>query len=200
MKVYSIGREMDCDIVINDNTDVISRRHAILSVDNFGKMTITDQSQNGTYVNGIRLSSNVAVPVSRRDNISFAQISRLDWSLIPNPTKIYKYIAASILGILLLAFLIWGGLKLFNGGNSNKPSVENQVVIEKEELSKEEIEKREQARQDSIKKAVQDSLKQITINKTTPRVTPQKPRVETGKEKKKEQPKETEQTKPNRIR
>ncbi len=32
MKVYSIGREHGCDILINDNTDVISRRHAVLNV------------------------------------------------------------------------------------------------------------------------------------------------------------------------
>ena len=40
MKVYSIGREAGCDIVINDRTDVISRRHAVLNVTSTGKMTI----------------------------------------------------------------------------------------------------------------------------------------------------------------
>ena len=56
MKVYSIGREVGCDIVINDRTDVISRRHAILNVMPSGKMTIVDQSSNGTYVNDQRLA------------------------------------------------------------------------------------------------------------------------------------------------
>lgn len=69
MKVYSIGREHGCDILINDNTDVISRRHAVLNVSPSGKMTIVDQSHNGTYVNGIRISPNVPVPVTRKDNI-----------------------------------------------------------------------------------------------------------------------------------
>ena len=53
MKVYSIGRENGCDIIINDNSDVISRRHATLNVSQSGKMTIVDLSHNGTYVNGI---------------------------------------------------------------------------------------------------------------------------------------------------
>ena len=40
MKALSIGREQGCDIVINDSTDVISRRHAILNISSscFGKV------------------------------------------------------------------------------------------------------------------------------------------------------------------
>ena len=71
MKALSIGREQGCDIVINDSTDVISRRHAILNISSSGKITIVDQSRNGTYVNGIRISQNVPVPVTRKDIISF---------------------------------------------------------------------------------------------------------------------------------
>ena len=48
MKALSIGREQGCDIVINDSTDVISRRHAILNISSSGKITIVDQSRNGT--------------------------------------------------------------------------------------------------------------------------------------------------------
>ena len=80
MKIYSIGRDINCNIVIDDNTDVISRRHATLNVSSSGKMTIVDQSHNGTYVNGIRIASNVPVPVTRKDNVSFAHVARLDWN------------------------------------------------------------------------------------------------------------------------
>ena len=66
MKVYSIGREAGCDIVINDNSDATSRRHATLTVMPSGKMTITDQSRNGTYVNGIKMSELV---ISNTDKI-----------------------------------------------------------------------------------------------------------------------------------
>lgn len=92
MKTYSIGRDLECDIVINDNTDVISRRHAILNVSSSGKMTILDQSSNGTYVNGIRISSNVPVPVTRKDSVSFAHVAKLDWNLIPRFNTWIKYL------------------------------------------------------------------------------------------------------------
>ena len=38
MKALSIGREQGCDIVINDSTDVISRRHDIISFAHVAKL------------------------------------------------------------------------------------------------------------------------------------------------------------------
>lgn len=37
MKALSIGRDQECDIIINDATDVISRRHATLNISSSGK-------------------------------------------------------------------------------------------------------------------------------------------------------------------
>ena len=113
MKVYSIGRESGCDIVINDNTDVISRRHAVLNVSPSGKMTIVDQSHNGTYVNGIRISPNVPVPVTRKDNISFAHVARLDWSLVPKSNAIQKYIVIVVVAIIIVAGAVFGFKTLY---------------------------------------------------------------------------------------
>ena len=62
-KIYTIGREEGCDIVIPDNSDVISRLHATIRIESEDKIFITDQSRNGTYVNGMKISSNVEVPV-----------------------------------------------------------------------------------------------------------------------------------------
>lgn len=73
-KIYTIGREEGCDIVIPDNSDVISRLHATIRIESEDKIYITDQSRNGTYVNGMKISSNVEVPVSRKDVISLAHI------------------------------------------------------------------------------------------------------------------------------
>ena len=100
MKSYSIGRDAGCDIVLNDNTDVISRRHAVLTVTSSGKMTITDLSTNGTYINGQRISSNVAVPVSRKDSVSFAHVSTLDWNIIPKSNQWLTYL---IIGLVVCA-------------------------------------------------------------------------------------------------
>ena len=118
MKVYSIGREAGCDIVINDNSDATSRRHATLTVMPSGKMTITDQSRNGTYVNGIKISQNVAVPVTRKDNISFAHVYRLDWNQIPKPVSIMQYV---IYGLIAIAVVIGGvvAYSLLSGSNDN---------------------------------------------------------------------------------
>lgn len=82
-KIYTIGRDRSCDIVIPDNTDVISRLHATIRVESNDKIYLIDQSLNGTYVNGIKMSSNVEVPISRKDIVSFAHIYNLDWSQIP---------------------------------------------------------------------------------------------------------------------
>ncbi|MCK8621965.1 FHA domain-containing protein [Prevotella sp. E13-27] len=157
MKVYSIGREVGCDIVINDNSDVISRRHATLNVSPTGKMTIVDLSHNGTYVNGIRIAQNVPVPVTRKDNVSFAHVARLDWSLVPNTGgMIIKW---SI--IALVALIVIGGSIWFLNSTPNEPTPNpNANTVQTDSLAnKKKVEEEEKQKNDSIKKHVQDSLK-----------------------------------------
>ena len=103
MKSYSIGRDASNEIVLNDNTDVVSRRHAVLTVSSSGKMTITDLSTNGTYINGQRISSNVAVPVTRKDSVSFAHVTSLDWNMIPKSNQWLIYL---IIGIAVAAIAV----------------------------------------------------------------------------------------------
>lgn len=101
MKSYSIGREETCNITLYDPSNLVSRRHATLNVDG-SKMTITDHSSNGTYINGIRITSGTPVPVTRRDVVSFAQTCELDWKRIPNSTKkiwIAIIIALAVIGL-----------------------------------------------------------------------------------------------------
>ena len=105
MKSYTIGRDKACDIVLNDHSDVISRRHAVLTVSSSGKMTITDQSTNGTYINGQRISSDVPVPVTRKDSISFAHVTTFDWNIIPKSNKWVTYLLIG-LGVALIAALV----------------------------------------------------------------------------------------------
>ena len=85
--VYTIGRDESCDIVICDDSNHASRFHATLIEVKPGKYVITDQSTNGTYVNGIRITQGVEVPVTREDSISFANIVELEWSIIPDSKK-----------------------------------------------------------------------------------------------------------------
>lgn len=102
MKTYIIGRQEDCDIVIIDPTQMVSRHHAVLTV-NGSKMTITDQSANGTYINGIRIAAGAPVPVTRKDVVSLAQAAELNWARIPDPSrKTLGWIAGAAVALLLL--------------------------------------------------------------------------------------------------
>ena len=134
MKVYSIGREAGCDIVIHDNTDVISRRHAVLNVMPSGKMTIVDQSHNGTYVNGIRISPNVPVPVTRKDNISFAHVARLDWNMVPKQKSPMLYI---LMGLIALAIVVGAaiGLRYYHRpAPAPVPSTDSTTVVTEQKV------------------------------------------------------------------
>ena len=140
MKAYSIGRESNCDIVVYDSTDVVSRRHAVLNVHPNGKMFIVDQSRNGTYVNGIRVTPNVPVPVTRKDIVSFAHVVKLDWSQVP-VSNLWMQIAAWIVGVILLVAIGVGAYHLFNKPVKPEPKHGETISL-----------------QDSIKKSVMDSI------------------------------------------
>lgn len=203
MKVYSIGREHGCDIFINDNTDVISRRHAVLNVSPSGKMTIVDQSHNGTYVNGIRISTNVPVPVTRKDNISFAHVARLDWNMVPKGNSaILRYV---VIGVVALVAVIGGvvGYCTLGGGSSTDAS-----TVVADTIGKADSLKNEQAKKDSIAKAKNDSI--AAASKAKNKKPVEKKNTDTGKkvekkadkkvEKKTEKEKKTEENKPKRLR
>ncbi len=86
MKKYRIGRNPDNDIVIKDQSQLISRYHATLTLYDNGTITIYDQSTNGTYVNGVKIKSQYETPVSTSDRIEFAKSAQLDWNLISKLT------------------------------------------------------------------------------------------------------------------
>lgn len=168
MKTYSIGRDLNCDIVINDSTDVISRRHALLNVTPSGKMTIIDQSSNGTYVNGIRISQNVPVPVTRKDIVSLAHVAKLDWNQVPKSNQWIKYAIAAVAALAIILGIILGGKSInskdddiLNGGQT--PTELNDSTITKQQDAARLDSIKNVERQDSIKKATdkarQDSIK-----------------------------------------
>lgn len=107
-RILTIGRSAQCHICINDTTDVISRVHASLEVNSNGKYFIIDQSRNGTYVNGMRITPNERVSVTRDDVISFAHISDLNWDVVPKSTNItlWIYIIAAVVALLVVAAIL----------------------------------------------------------------------------------------------
>ena len=156
MKTYSIGRDLNCDIVINDSTDVISRRHALLNVTPSGKMTIIDQSSNGTYVNGIRISQNVPVPVTRKDIVSLAHVAKLDWNQIPKSNQWLKYAIGAVIAVAVILGIIFGIKAINSKDDDNHNDIQPQTELNDSTL----IKQKEAARLDSLKTVErQDSIK-----------------------------------------
>lgn len=175
-KIYTIGRDEDCDIVIPDNTDVISRLHATIRIESNDKIYLIDQSRNGTYVNGMKMSSNVEIPVSRKDVISFAHIYNLDWTLIPkqkvNILKISLIILACITVITGIALAVISNMK--EKENEVQPDNTTTTFVQ----------------EDSIETVENDS-----INKEPAIVENEKPQIKEVKQetRKAEEPKEEEE-------
>ena len=88
MKIFTIGRSSANDIVIEDNSLLVSRHHATLKVYDNGSITICDNSTNGTYINGRQATKDIETPVKCGDNILLGGEIPLDWSMIniANPT------------------------------------------------------------------------------------------------------------------
>lgn len=122
-------------------------------------MTIVDQSSNGTYVNGIRISQNVPVPVTRKDIVSLAHVAKLDWNQVPKSNQWMKYAIIAGIAIVVILGVIFGVKHLKSDPDNNggvTPSTTEQV----DSVA---IKQKEVARQDSIKNVErQDSIKRAT--------------------------------------
>ena len=124
MKALLIGRGDECDIVLSDNSDLISRQHATLNLYPSGKITIVDQGRNGTYVNGIKITSNTPFPVTRNDVISFAHVRQLDWSLVPRNNAWMKYPILAFAALLLVT-----GTYFALNSSTRTPKQETSVTV-----------------------------------------------------------------------
>lgn len=156
--IYSIGRDPGCDIYLYDDKNVISRNHAILKIGKGGKYFISDQSMNGTYINGIKVTPGAQVPVTRKDVITFAHVAELDWSLIPNSSaRILKIVLLSLLAIAAVGGIVFGVVKYLEQAKTPVQPVNNPipsgVVMEKDEAAKKQEEAEKQERMEWEKKA-----------------------------------------------
>ncbi|MDE5734889.1 MAG: FHA domain-containing protein [Duncaniella sp.] len=102
MKKVVIGRGHDCDIVIEDTTDVVSRRQAAIAFDIFGRMTIYDLSTNGTFVNGIRVPKPAGVPLRRTDTVNFGTVCEFDLGRVRDPYRGLRVLLCSLLALIVI--------------------------------------------------------------------------------------------------
>ena len=119
MKTITIGRGPENMVTLNDAKT--SRRHALLRCHSTGKMEIVDLSQNGTFVNGMKIPSNKPYPISRKDIVVFAHAETLNWDEVPNP---YRFIKISALVFLLCIILLCACIGLYSFIDSRRPSIE----------------------------------------------------------------------------
>ena len=159
MKSYSIGRDESCNIVIDDSMKLVSRRHATINVDG-RKITIVDNSTNGTYINGIRISSGIPVPVTRRDVVSFAQVKELDWKTIPDESKKTAWIIAAV-AVAVIAAGLGTYFILTKDKKQEEVRVEEQKVAWTQSGEKIESMKKAVASIADDYKAVSDTLKAL---------------------------------------
>lgn len=178
MKIISIGREDDCTIILDDS--MISRHHAILKIHPTGKMEIVDMGQNGTFVNGVKLTPNIPYPVSRKDVISFAHVRQLDWSRVPDNYKLYRYVGLGVLGIVLALAVI---AAILNLREPEPPYIPENPPVEKVEAGK----PKEEGSKDDKEKAETPKTKKRDI---PTRFSEEKKKKEKKKEEEKKKPSE----------
>ncbi len=110
MKRIVIGRANDSDIVIPDEHDNVSRHHAVISFDFFGRMTLSDTSSNGTLINGTRMLKGTSVPVTRKDKIQLGGAWMFDWNLVEDPyrkVRTITYVVIALLVLLSIGIVSW---------------------------------------------------------------------------------------------
>ena len=81
MTKYKIGRASNNDIVIVDDSKTVSSEHAVIEMLK-DKFYLTDNSINGTYVNGKKIPNGIRFPVSEKDTILFANKYPFQWKMV----------------------------------------------------------------------------------------------------------------------
>lgn len=126
MKIITIGRSDNCDIVIEDQ--MISRRHAVMRLHPSGRIEIIDYSQNGTSVNGVKIANGKIMRIKRGDSVTFAGTKPLDWKDVPDPSKPMKIALWTVAGIVAVMLLIWGFISVRNAVETRSAATETEII------------------------------------------------------------------------
>lgn len=120
----SIGRAQGCDIVIN--APDVSSKHASIWKDGSGNVVIEDNnSTNGTYVNGLKITSKV---LQKGDIVTLGGNNFLDWESIfpnspqrPKPSNTWIWRVAAVAIVLIL--LVGGGYMIYMNKKWDKEKI-----------------------------------------------------------------------------
>lgn len=131
MKKVTIGRGHECDVVVNDVTDVVSRRQAVITFTFMGKMTIYDLSTNGTYVNGERIPKPSGVPLKRSDKVNFGSVFEFDLARVPDPyRKLKTFLIIGIVAVVIAIGCIIGFTRYYSSTTPVEPvPIDSPTVI-----------------------------------------------------------------------
>ena len=128
-KIITIGRDISCNIRINNDTaGRVSRHHATLYIDS-KRIILDDHSTNGTMVNG-KLFRHSRVEIRPGDNISLGNSVNLSWNeinpFISQQHGLNKYRQAIVVGsfaaVLLIALVLV--LKNISGNDTSRPNTD----------------------------------------------------------------------------
>lgn len=119
MKIITIGRGDDCDIIIED--PMMSRRQAVMRLYPTGKIEIIDYSRNGTSVNGVKLVPEKLTRIKRGDAVTFAGTKSLDWKEIPDVSKPFRIAMWSVAGVVALVLILWAVMAVNRAVRSDVP-------------------------------------------------------------------------------
>lgn len=135
-KIYKIGRDSSNDIIIQDPSKSVSRYHTIIEIIG-SKYYLTDNSSNGTWINGQRIEKKLRYEISSADNILLANKIKLDLDFLGSPennSHIYPAMKFPFKTLLILIALItltllfyYSNRKLSQNEVANK--YENSVVL-----------------------------------------------------------------------
>lgn len=134
MKKITIGRGRECDVRLEDSTDLVSRRQAVIKVSPSGKMEIFDLSSNGTYVNGEKVEKPNGMPVKRGDVVNFAHVADLDWAQVKDPYRRVKITILTVLAAVAILCVLYFSFAdaLFNA-KENTSDVHKEVTTVQED-------------------------------------------------------------------
>lgn len=106
-QIITVGKSPEN--TINFASENISHYHAAIKIGKKGQVYINDQSSNGTFVNGTRISKFTDFPIQRGDKVDFAHVQDLDWGKIPKPGLSIPFYAIPILLLFIAAVFYFKG-------------------------------------------------------------------------------------------